>query len=287
MKKTFESTQVTGALRFLTAKSAPYTWRILAIKQGFSEDGELFFSGNMLRASAPLFDNVPVNMYEFVGQHYNHLPEEVIRELPKGVSRNTTGWVDDPVVEDLSSYGLEGTGLTVDFHVTDSKMRERFANAWDMGNKKLYGFSIEGGAKTVPAIIEGRQVKDVPLLKYVQTLDVVSDPRAGGDMGQFLRIAASFNKGERTMNFWQRLIKALLGRTDQTDLAKAVRSNPALAGTDADGLKDKDDSAVVVFLTDHMAQNALTNIPTSLKIGSLSRRMFWHRSLRRRPPLKG
>lgn len=182
-------------------------WRLAVIKTGWSKNGK-FYPAEVLEAAVPRFEGATVNAFKFSGEFHNHLPSGTSEQNPAGFALNVEGWLEDAKFESLESYGLEGHGITALFNVTDPKLAETLRSAWEKGKKDLLGFSIDAEGKMARGDAEGLSGLIVTSIDKVNSLDVVSQPAAGG---QLLRIVASLDnpiKKENTM--LRRLIESLL-----------------------------------------------------------------------------
>jgi len=212
------TTEGIGSISFLESKdSQGRKWRVVVIEEGWSKN-ERFYSKELLKDSAKLFENARVNAFEMKPEYYDHLPDSA-RAVPQGFAKNLVG-----VLENVRYQSLPGNseGLTADFIVTDSQMRDTFKNAWNAGKKNLLGFSIDVEGEVKAGVAEGRQGQIVTAIEKVNSVDVVSLPAAGG---RFLRLVASytFKGGKNNMNPLEKLIAALRKNPEMLKLGEDVK----------------------------------------------------------------
>jgi len=196
-------------------------WRIKVIDSGWSQNG-FYYSPKILKEAIPLFEGAKICAYEFDNRFFNHLPGFVANLVKQGFAKNVTGWIDNVRYEKTDGKD----GLTADYHITDSKMRETYKNAWEDGKKRdLLGFSIDAQAKVSTGIAEGRKGNIVEKIHEVTTVDQVTLPAAGG---KFLRMVAS------------------MGGKKMDKLIKWVRENPEILGLkEGENIEDKSDEEVL------------------------------------------
>lgn len=158
-------------------------WEVVLIKAGMSKNGRLY-SREVLRDAVErkIFEGLPA--FAFVYRTPDGL---ILDHAPDGVStsnfpKDVAGFYKD-VRFDESSGEIVGQ-----FHFVDPVLQTKHKEAFDAGNKNLFGLSID-------AIGEGEQLtKDTVEIKYfvrASSDDLVSAPAAGG---RFIRMVASLAK---------------------------------------------------------------------------------------------
>jgi len=157
------------------------TWRIQIIREGWSLNN-VYYSREALEKSIPIFEGVKVFSYEFANGWNDHLPAG--RAIPQGYAQNLVGWIDNIKFETVN----ESSGLTGNFHITNSHLREAFKNSWAENKKDLLEFSIDARANVLMGMAGGRTGKIVTEILEANSVDVVTKGAAGGKV---LRLVAS------------------------------------------------------------------------------------------------
>lgn len=182
--------------RLLGSDEKGLTWDVVIIREGLSKNGNNY-RAEVLKAAAHLFENLRACAYRFGKSlntnedHFNHLPELPARNMPGGFIENVVGWFDQVHFGEFQETdGTTSNGLLAKFHVLPAAewLRKNMLEAFSKGRSDLYEFSIDARGPAVPAIINGKQVRDVQEIKSVSSTDVVSDGAAGG---QVLRLVAA------------------------------------------------------------------------------------------------
>jgi hypothetical protein len=193
---------------------------------GFIQSGwslnEVFYSPEVLKQSAPLFEGVKVFAFQFNDKEFNHLPDPIVDFHKEGFSRNVAGFVDNV------RY-VEGEGLVGKLHVTDDFFKMTFKNSWQAGKRDLLGFSIDARGRISLGIAEGHKGKIAEEIKQVNSLDIVTHPAAGGEL---LRMVASqgVKKMDKLIEFLKENFqllgikesKELEGKTDEQIIESLV-----------------------------------------------------------------
>jgi hypothetical protein len=196
-------------------------WDVRIIQSGWSLN-EVFYSPEVLKQSAPLFEGVKVFAFQFNDKEFNHLPDPIVDFHKEGFSRNVAGFVDNV------RY-IEGEGLVGKLHVTDDFFKMTFKNSWQAGKRDLLGFSIDARGRISLGIAEGHKGKIAEEIKQVNSLDIVTHPAAGGEL---LRMVASqgVKKMDKLIEFLKENFqllgikesKELEGKTDEQIIESLV-----------------------------------------------------------------
>ncbi len=173
------------------AHSEGSEWDVVLIEAGLSKNGT-YYSEETLKRSVPLFEGVKACVYRF-GEKLDHLPEEIVRSMPQGLSGNVVGWFEKArFTEFTKADGSTGKGIMARFRILEGAkwLRDNLVDAWKKGKRDLLGFSIDARGQARAAVIGGQNVRKVETITKVESTDIVTNPAAGGD---FIRLVASFN----------------------------------------------------------------------------------------------
>ena len=192
---------LTGATRLLGADSASsgWKWRVQIIEAGLDKNN-VDYPISVLTAAAPLYESARVFALT-EGQHTasKHPFGKSVRDIVgflSGVRPNETG--------------LEGT-LTI---IKSAQwLRDMLVSAWEAGKTDLVGLSHDVLGK---ATVQGNK-RVVSQIVKVDSVDVVYEPAAGG---QFLRMAAAAQAGQKEATMFKQLLAAL--RKQRPDLEAQI-----------------------------------------------------------------
>jgi hypothetical protein len=204
-------------------------WNVRIIASGWSLNG-VYYSPEVLKTAAPLFEDVKVFAFQFNDKAFNHLPDDIVDFHKEGFSRNLSGFLTDVRFDEAEK------GLVAKLHVTDDFFKMTFKNSFNHGKKDLLGFSIDARGRLMMGHAEGRQGKIAEEIKKVNSLDIVTNPAAGGEL---LRMVASYHGG-KTMK----------------DLIKMIRENPQILGIkESADIKDKTDAQLTEMLMSKLTES--------------------------------
>lgn len=178
------------------------TWRAVLIAPGESTSRPRFlWTEDCLRAAAPLYEGVPVHMYELGDGFYGHLPDD-LEALKALLTRHTAAKISGAKYE-------EGEGI-VGYITFDP----RFAWVPESLERDPGFLGLSHDARV--RVANEEEPFEVAEILSVSSVDIVSMPAAGG---KFLRAVAAMKKGEPRMN-----LKDLLKKIKNTrpDLLKGV-----------------------------------------------------------------
>ncbi len=169
-------------------------WDIVVIETGFSKNTgpggvPRHYSEECLRAAAPLFEGVPVNAFKFSGQHFDHLPAAVKQAVPGGFVRNEIGRLTNPRFVEALPGGGSGIVARLVLHETeDAEDIRHILHTCHTKNVQGPGFSIDAQGEARNTTVDGRKAQSIIAIESVDSLDLVSNPAAGG---RLLRLVAS------------------------------------------------------------------------------------------------
>ena len=197
-------------MHLLEAKDAEgREWDVCLIQPGWSLNGK-YYSPDVLKKAVPLFQDAKAFAYEFSDRVFNHLPK-ALRNMAGQFIKNLVGWYSNPRYGTFKDQdGKTREGIIARLHVADSAdwLKRLLSDAWAHG-KELLGFSIDGDGLVSQASKEGRFGDIVDTIRNITSVDVVTQPAAGGE---FIRLVASLNlnKGGKTqMDFYKKVFDLL------------------------------------------------------------------------------
>lgn len=208
---TFNLTEIVESSNFSIVsnpKAEGKVWDIVAIETGLSKNGNLY-PADVLKRAVPLFEGAKVfalNYGESIVK-FDHLPGEVNGGDPSKFLGNLVGFLKEVRFGSFTkSDGKKGEGIMAKLNVLEGHkwLRENLRDIWNNNKSSMLGFSINGEGKTRMSSMNGRRVVAVDELTAIRSLDIVTDPAAGGE---FTRLVASMKK-EKNMQEILDLIKA-------------------------------------------------------------------------------
>jgi len=171
-------------------------WLVRVIAPGWSRNVSptlrlpRYYPDPVLREAVTAFEGARIFQHQ-AGPH-------VDRHLRR--SQDVVGW--------LAEAHYSG-GICATYHCVDAALRTKLTEAFGLGKRDLMGFSINAGGQEEAGLIGGVKAAVVRSISSVDSVDVVSDPAAGGE---FVRLVASVDpaRGEPIMTIDQliALIKA-------------------------------------------------------------------------------
>ncbi len=156
-------------------------WQVLLIKPGTSKNNNHYPAETLARA-APLFESKRA--------FADHATESERRGRPERSIRDVVGWFD--------SVRAEARGLIARFHILESAdwLRVMLVDAFMRGRADLVGFSIDAEGKVSSRIYGGRKVRWVESIERVNSVDVVTEPAAGGELVKLVASAKGEEESE-------------------------------------------------------------------------------------------
>lgn len=190
-------------------------WEVVLIEAGLSRNGNLY-PEEALRGSAPLFEGVKAFL-----DHAGDLrlrPERSVREI--------VGWFEGVRFEPPRLLGR------FKLSPAEERLRLLMVDAWERGKRDLIGFSIDALARSRERFTEEGVVHEVEKILKVFSVDVVTDPAAGGAV---LRLVAS--QAPRPLGPKE---KERLGMKEGHLGTISPTAPPLPAGVEREGLGEKD-----------------------------------------------
>ena len=194
----------------LEATATGDVWKVMIIEEGLSKNGK-YYSEEVLREAAHLFENSKVNFYEWKGGEFNHLPMAIENIRPEGFPLQTAGVLKNIKFETTKNQGREVRGLTAKLHFLQSskinQLKSLLASAWNKGLKNLLGLSINAEGSQLMKMLNGVPVQIVQAIKRVFSTDLVTQPAAGGSLLSLIESINNQEGGELQM--FKKLLAAL------------------------------------------------------------------------------
>lgn len=152
-----------------------WKWRVRVLRQGLSGNGKWYGK----RACQDLAHLIESKGQVKVFDGHRHIAEKV-----KSSTEGLLGWMDEP------EY-VAGDGTYASFNILKSadRLRESLLDAWNRGVKNLVGFSVDGfgGLKLRrDSETSGKLVPFVESFMKLDSIDVVADPSAGGELAHLV-----------------------------------------------------------------------------------------------------
>lgn len=158
-------------------------WDVVLIESGLSKNGN-YYPAEALQKAVPLFEGA----YAFA----DHATDAERRARPERSVRDKVGRFTDVAFGRHQVGNRVVEGLKARFKVVQPWLREVLLEAVDAGEPDFVGFSIDAEGKVARRNHQGRMVQWVENILRVNSVDVVTDPAAGG---RIQRLVAS-NRGD-------------------------------------------------------------------------------------------
>lgn len=154
-------------------------WLIRVIKAGISGNNN-YYPDAALREAVPLFENARV----YVKGDKEHLAGEG-KDF-----KNLTGRLTDPKFIEGQSIDTGEITATLEFIEADGAVSKKVAGAFSRGMSGLFGFSIDAVAKAKKSTKNGVSVREATKITKVQSVDLIIEPGAGGQLIRMVEAAA-------------------------------------------------------------------------------------------------
>lgn len=184
-----------NSLTLLESEKSGKTWKVMIVEEGLSKNGK-YYPAQVLKKAKHLFEKSKVCFYEWKGKHYDHLPIEIEKIRPEGFPKQIAGWLDNVQFESLNIEGKEVKGLTGLLHIHKGAewLKDLLVTSWNKGLRQFLGLSINAEGPQTMQIINSKPLTMVQAISKVFSVDLVSNPAAGG---RFTQLLASYNENER------------------------------------------------------------------------------------------
>lgn len=173
-------------------------WEVVLIEAGLSANGNLY-PEEVLRCAVPLFEGIKA--------FADHATQTEIRERPERSVEEIVGWFESP--------RFEGRGIRATFKLSPAahRLRELLVDAWERRKQNLIGFSVDALAQCEERRTPQGVINEVKKIVKVFSVDVVTDPAAGGNVLRLVAAARTADLSEENEQMKERL-HALLVKVD-------------------------------------------------------------------------
>jgi hypothetical protein len=150
-------------------------WEVVLIKSGTSKNKN-YYPPAALQKAVPMFEGAKA--------YDSHVTAEELKVHPGRKVGELLGWFDG-VKWDEKREAVVGR-----FHAAATWLREMMLNAYKDGKRDLVGFSIDAYVNSNARQMEGQDVNYVESFETINSVDVVCEPAAGGEV---IRVVASMD----------------------------------------------------------------------------------------------
>ena len=205
-------------------------WAVRIIREGFSKrvrpipgvagtQGRWFYTDDAIESVPAAFEGAPVYAFEFAANRFSHLwgltPDEKVK---RGLVTNLIGYMEH--VKTAGQEAVAEMALLSD-QATEA-VRDKIADLFRRGRQDLVGLSIDARVRGVPVQTKEGMVFAVVAFEKPATVDVATDPAAGGAILRALEALP-----EKEVAMVQELLQKLRAR--RPDLAAKLGENPTEA----------------------------------------------------------
>ncbi|WP_153117374.1 phage major capsid protein [Rhodocyclus tenuis] len=214
-------------------------WLIRVIRAGLSAN-DVFYPDAVLREAVPLFNGARVFM-KSDAEHIKGAGKDV-RNLIGGLAQ----------AEFVEGAGADQGEIRAVFTLIEAEGAEavKLREAYDRGLAGLFGFSIDASGAAKADMREGKKVRVARSITQVQSVDLIVEPGAGGELIRLVEAAPATPHEENEMGLRQKMIEAIAAKRPgytgegvsdeqlETDYREAVagtqfRSGQEVSGKDA------------------------------------------------------
>lgn len=228
-------------------------WDVILIQAGLSKNGN-YYPAEALQKAASLFEGA----YAFA----DHATDAEREARPERSVKDKVGRFSNVQFGKFPIGGKVVEGLKARFKVIAPWMREVMLEAVKAGEPDFLGFSIDAEGKVTPKQVDGRRVNWIEQIVRVHSVDVVTDPAAGG---RVVRLVAS-NRGVEGME--EQELKDLIAAQIREVVGTSVRE--ALATVQEPALSEEDKAALQRLRAEHERRANEQRIDTALADTNLS-----------------
>lgn len=189
-------------------------WDVLLIASGFSKNGR-HYPSSVLQQAAPLFEGVYAYADHETEAERTARPERSVKDKVGRYSGVTFG------THQVGGRAVEG--LKARLKVVAPWLRETLVESVESGEPDFLGFSINADGRVSPCTHRARRADCVEAITKVASVDVVTDPAAGG---RVVRLVASNTTPEGRIDMDKDELAALIAAQVEAALAKAKAEAP-------------------------------------------------------------
>ena len=205
-------------------------WDVILIEVGLSKNGNRY-PASTLRESVALFEGAAV--------FADHPTDQERRVKPERSIRDKVGKLVDVQFGQFDTGQRVVEGLKARFKVMVPWLRETLLEAHKLGEPDFLGFSINAVGEITQTNESGRGISVVERITRVESVDVVTDPAAGG---QIVRLAAASRGKGSDMDFLKAAIEA--AKKPDPSITDDMVKTMVEAASEARG-DDVDEAAIV------------------------------------------
>ena len=197
-------------------------WDVMLIQAGVSGNG-VNYGADALRSATAL--------YEGVKAYADHPTKEENAARPERSIRDLVGTFRNVKYESRQIDGQKIEGLTARFKVVPQWLREALLEAHGAGEPDFYGLSHNVIADWEWGTANGKRVKEVKRIIEVKSVDVVTDPAAGGRIERL--VASNSNQGGISVDLTQEQLDELMAKAAERGAQHAIEQIRIAAETEA------------------------------------------------------
>lgn len=186
-------------------------WDVILIRAGLSLNGR-YYPGPVLKESVKLFDGVDA--------YANHPTKTEEAEIPERRAQDKVGRFVEAKYGKFDVNGKKVEGIRARFKVITPWLREVLVEANEAGERDFLGLSINAEGTGGPRDHDGRTVLWVESITKVHSVDVVTQPAAGGE---FIKLVASNREGGG-MSVSKEELQAMLDKASEQAAAAASQT---------------------------------------------------------------
>ena len=231
-------------------------WQVLLIRPGTSKNRN-HYPAETLAKAAPLFESKKA--------FADHATETEKRARPERSIRDVVGWFD--------SVRAEAKGLVARFHILESAdwLRTMLLDAYNRGRPDLVGFSIDAEGKVTARQHEGRRVRWVESIERVNSVDVVTEPAAGGELVRL--VASHHDSKEEEVDLKELTLDKI--KEARPDLLEGLMSKEEVEKK----LKEAEEARVAEAAKKKAEEEAAEKVTLEEKVAAMERRQMLQETL--------
>lgn len=224
------------------------TWHVKLIEAGTSKN-RVRYSAAVLKESAHLYEGRPA--FE------DHATDDEHEKRPEGRVGGKVGVFRNVIFESRKIGTRTVEGLFATFKVVSPKFREMLLEAQSVGEPDFFGLSHNVSADWAWAEENGHRVKDVKRIIAVHSIDLVTDPAAGGRIERL--IASDRERGEQkgdTVELTQEQLDKMLADAAEAGAQRGIEHARSEAEAAQAAAAQAASEAAQAAATEHAAQAA-------------------------------
>ncbi len=185
-------------------------WDVILIEAGMSLNNR-YYPADVLQAAVPLFEGVT--------SFADHATDAERLARPERSVKDKVGKFSNPEFGSFEVRGQMVEGVKARFKIIAPWLRETLVEAVKADEPDFLGFSIDGEGRVERRVMGGRMVDYVESISRISSVDVVTDPAAGGRVMRLVASNAPTQDGDH-LNMNPEELKALI----EAQIKEAVES---------------------------------------------------------------